>query len=154
MSDVLESLSNLVVKPGGERSSSNTGGVGLHDTDVAINVLGWDTEPSADTTDSSAGRGNERPGSEVDIQHSGVGSLSNDTLGRVIEVLTDEINGVDEHSVFRAIELLRKLVQLIELFTSVELGDVELVLEPVDEGVILLLERIPVSEISSAETDS
>lgn len=154
MSDSLESLTDLVVEPGGERSSSDTGGVGLDDTDVAFEGRWGDTESSAHTTRTGAGGGDERPGTEVNIEHGGVGSLSNNTLGGVVEVLTDVVDGVDEHLVLRSIKLLGHLVELVEFLSTVELGDVELVLEPVDEGVVLLLEERPVSEISSTETDS
>jgi len=154
VSDILKSFTDLVVEPCGERSSSDTSGVSLYDTDVAIESRWWDTESSADSSDTSAGRGNIRPGSEVEIEHGGVGSLSNDTLGRIVEVRAHVIDGVNEHSVLGAIELLGHLEELVKLFFAVKVSDVELVLEPINEGVVLLLEERPVSEISSAETDS
>lgn len=45
-------------------------------------------------------------------------------------------------------------MELVKLLGTVKLRDVELVLESVDESVVLLLEKRPVSEISSTETDS
>lgn len=45
-------------------------------------------------------------------------------------------------------------MELVKLLGTVKLRDVELVLESVDKSVVLLLEKSPVSEISSTETDS
>jgi len=154
ISDILESFTNLVVEPCGERSSSDTSGVSLDDTYVAVEGRWRDTKSSADSSDASAGRGDERPGTEVQVEHGGVSSFSNDTLGRVVEVSANVIDGVHEHSVLGAIELLGHLMELVELLGTVEFRDVELVLESVNEGVVLLLEEGPVSKISSTETDS
>lgn len=154
ISDILESFTNLIVEPCGERSSSDTSGVGLDDTDVAVEGRWRDTESSANSSDASAGRGDERPGTEVQVEHGGVSSFSNDTLGRVVEVSANVIDRVHEHSVLGAIELLGHLMELVELLGTVEFRDVELVLESVNEGVVLLLEEGPVSKISSTETDS
>lgn len=67
------------------------------------------------------------------------------------------VNAVNEHAVTTSIELLVELAQLVKLSLSIEVLDSwgwEVPLEPVNEVVVLLLEAIPVSQVTSSETNS
>jgi len=154
VTDILESLTDFVIEPGGERSSSDTGSVSLNNSNLSLKSRWWDTKSSADTTDTSAGGCTVRPGSEIDIEHSSVSSFSDDSLGGVVKVFTNKVNRVDKHFVFGSIELLGELMEFIKFLCAVKLRDVELVLESINERVVLLLEESPVSEITSAESNS
>lgn len=67
------------------------------------------------------------------------------------------VDRVNEHAVTRAIELLVKLAQLVELRSRVEVAHAvsrEVPLEALDEVVVLGLERVPVEEVTSSQTDT
>jgi len=140
----LHPVSNVVLKPGGERTSSNTSRVCLHDTNSCLDGLWGHTKSSANTTDSCGAGGNVRVGSKISVKHGGIGTLGNYSLSWVSDIGVHVVNTIHNHAVFTAIELFVKLAQLVEFFLLVEFGDTELVFEDTNKSFVLGQESVPV----------
>ena len=80
MTDFLDTVTDLAREVSWERASTDTSGVGLHNTDGSLDGLRRNTKASANTTDGCVAGGNVGVCAEVHVEHSGVSSLSNDLL--------------------------------------------------------------------------
>lgn len=85
--NALEVLANVVELLGGEGTATDTGGIGLDDTNDLLDSGGRDTETGADTTDGSVGRGHVGVGTKVQIEHKGVSAFDEDFLARLVSLV-------------------------------------------------------------------
>lgn len=65
-----------------------------------------------------------------------------------------EVNSVNKHSVFAAVDLLVELAKLIKLLLSVEVLDLEVEGEPVNEPVVLFNEQVPVGQVAGSKSNA
>lgn len=93
-SDLLQSLSNGVELLRGERSTTDSGGVGLDDTNDLLDGEGRDTQTGNDTTDRGSRRGDVGVRSVVNVEHERVGTFHEDSLARS-EGLVHEGRAID-----------------------------------------------------------
>jgi len=64
------------------------------------------------------------------------------------------VDTVDDQSVASSVELLLKLTQRVKFLLFVKVSNVELLLENIDKPVVLVLEQIPVGQITNSQSDS
>mmetsp|Transcript_56431 Transcript_56431/g.123318 ORF Transcript_56431/g.123318 Transcript_56431/m.123318 type:complete len:398 (+) Transcript_56431:271-1464(+) len=78
-----------------EGAVTDSCGVGLHNTDDGVDLLGGDPQPSADSSDSGVGGGDKGVRAEVDVQQCRIRALDQN-LVTPRDVLVDEGHGVDD----------------------------------------------------------
>ena len=64
----------------GERTSTDTRTISLHDTINLANTVGTDTKTGACSGTDSVGRGDKGIASEIHVEHSALGTLAEDRL--------------------------------------------------------------------------
>lgn len=150
----LDTITNLIVEPGGEGASSDTCRISLHNTNCRLYSLGRNSKTSADATDCRGAGGDVGVRAEIDIEHCCVRSFSDDSLLAVDKIFVHVVDTVDDHLISGAIKLFVELTQLVELLLLIKVLNVELLLENVDEAIVLLLEEVPISQITNSEADT
>ena len=73
-------VSDIIQKFCGERPSPHSRGVCLHHTNRLADPLGRNTQPSADSTNGGAGRGDEWVCAKVEVEHERIRAFNEDTL--------------------------------------------------------------------------
>ena len=156
VSHLLDSIADLTWEVSRERASADAGRVRLDDSNRGLDGLRWQAEAGADAANGRRRARHVGISAEVHVEHRGVGTLCNDALRWVCDHLVHVVDGVHEHAVTAAIELLVKLMELVKLGLSVEVADAlagEVPLESVNEVVVLLLEARPISQVAGSQTD-
>ena len=150
MTEVTNLLASLIEQLCGERTSTYTCAVGLHDAKDLANLVRTDTQTCAGTRTNGVGRGDKRIRTEIHVEHRTLGTLTKDGLA-----LT---NG----SVYLMLRINQ--VELTEILNALEpflfyLSDVILEVERLQDSLmaclvsgILLLEMV--QDITYAQTIS
>lgn len=157
MANLLNAIANLTWEERGEGASTHASGVCFDDTNGGLDSLRRDTKASANATDSRVAGSDVWVGTKVHVEHGGVSTLRDNPLRRILQCLVHVVDAINEHAVTGAVELLVELAKLVELSSGVEVLDGlsrEVPLEALNKVVILNLERVPVSEVTSTHANS
>ena len=106
MTEVTDALARLIEQLGGERTGTDTGTVGLHDTKHFANLVGTDAQTGAGACTDGVTGSDEGIGTEIDIEHGTLSTLAEDGLAST-QGLVDFVLGVNQ-------------VELAEIVHSVE----------------------------------
>ena len=82
VTDVDEGIADLVSELGGERSGTDTGRIGLGDTDDTVDVPRADASAGAGAAGDRIRRGHERIGAVIKIEEGGLRTLEQHVLAR------------------------------------------------------------------------
>jgi len=96
--NVLKSSTSLILKLGWEWSTTDTCGIGLHDSNLSLNSLRRNTKTGANSTNSSRRRGDVWEGTIVNIEHAGVSALGDNPLAVILHSLSHVFNRIDDHT--------------------------------------------------------
>lgn len=152
LADLLNAITDFVVEPSREGPGTNSCRVGFHNTDSRLNSLGRNTKTSEDTTNTGVAGSDIGVSTEVNIEHGRVGSFSNNALIAISECLVHEVNTVNNHAVFRTIESLVQLAELVEFFLLIKVAQRELLLKYLNKSVVLFEESSPICHITDSKT--
>lgn len=140
--ELSDSFAGLVVEFGRERSAADSCTVGLEDAEDVAYVARSDTESGAGACADGIGRGDERVGTEVDVEHGSLSAFGENGLS-FAEHTVDFVFGVDELELAEFLNTFEPLLfQGSEVVLEVEVQAAQDVLVTVDSILVFLVEMV------------
>ena len=108
MAKVADALASLIEEFRGERSCTNASAVGFHDAIDVADFVGANAKTCASTRTDGVRRGNERIGTEVNIEHGSLSTLAKHRLAFTQEVV-DLVFAIDNGELLHVFDALHPL---------------------------------------------
>ena len=87
MAEVSDRLTRFIEEFCGEWTCADTGAVGFHDTIDVANLVGTDAKTCAGTCADGVRRGDKRIGTEVNVEHRTLGTLTEHALAALENIV-------------------------------------------------------------------